>query len=79
MRLGSLRPLPTTSKFRYSNVFGSKSRQCVPRAANVKLEPLFQMRSSHGLAENELRSFLPTMSDLGLKEGDHGMYAKYFK
>ncbi|OXH22808.1 tRNA (5-methylaminomethyl-2-thiouridylate)-methyltransferase [Cryptococcus neoformans] len=71
MWLGSLRPLPTTSKFRYSNVFGSKSRQCVPRAANVTLEPLSQMRSSHGLAENELRSFLPTMSDLGLKEGDH--------
>lgn len=77
MWLASLRPLPTTSKFRCSNVFGSKSRQCLPRAVNVKLEPLVRMQSSHTLAERELRSLLPTMEELGLREGDHGMYAKY--
>ncbi|KIR50739.1 tRNA (5-methylaminomethyl-2-thiouridylate)-methyltransferase [Cryptococcus gattii Ru294] len=71
MWLTSLRPLPTLSKSHCSNALASKSRQSLQRALNVNLKPLVRIRSAHTSAESELRGLLPTMSELGLREGDH--------
>lgn len=73
----SLRPLSTLSKFHCSNARASKSLQSLLRAVNVNLKPLVRIRSTHTLAGSELRNLLPTMSELGLREGDHGMCSKY--